>query len=85
MGAQLKDIAKGFEAVNAFPEIKNIPVIIGECDPEGCAACSEQRDPKYGYRNGTMYSSYTAASFARIYELRDQYDINLTGSCILVL
>lgn len=80
MGAQLKDVAKGFEAVNAFPEIKNIPVIIGECDPEGCAACSEKRDPKYGYRNGTMYSSYTAASYARIYELMDQYHINLQGA-----
>jgi xylan 1,4-beta-xylosidase len=80
LGAQLKDIAKGFEAVKAFPEIESIPVIIGECDPEGCAACSEKRDPKYGYRNGTMYSSYTAASFARIYELADLYHINLQGA-----
>jgi xylan 1,4-beta-xylosidase len=72
MGVQLKDIQRAFEAVNSFPELKNIPVIIGECDPEGCAACSEKRDPKYGYRNGTMYSSYTAASFARIFELMDQ-------------
>lgn len=80
MGAQLMDIHKGFEAVNSFPELKNIPVIIGECDPEGCAACSETREPKYGYRNGTMYSSYTAASFARIYELMDQHEVNLKGA-----
>jgi xylan 1,4-beta-xylosidase len=79
MGVQLRDIQKGFEAVNSFPELKNIPVIIGECDPEGCAACSEKRDPKYGYRNGTMYSSYTAASFARIYELMDKYHVDLKG------
>lgn len=79
MGVQLKDIQRAFEAVNSFPELKNIPIIIGECDPEGCAACSEKRDPKYGYRNGTMYSSYTAASFARIYELMDQYNVNLQG------
>jgi len=79
MGVQLKDIQRAFEAVNSFPELKNVPVIIGECDPEGCAACSEKRDPKYGYRNGTMYSSYTAASFARIYELMDQYKVNLKG------
>lgn len=79
MGVQLKDIERAFEAVNAFPELKNIPIVIGECDPEGCAACSEKRDPKYGYRNGTMYSSYTAASFARIYELMDQYKVNLQG------
>ncbi len=80
MGAQLKDIQRGFEAINSFPQLKNIPVIIGECDPEGCAACSAKRDPKYGYRNGTMYSSYTAASFARIYELKDKYGINLQGA-----
>ena len=80
MGVQLKDIQRGFEAVNSFPELKNIPVIVGECDPEGCAACSEKRDPKYGYRNGTMYSSYTAASFARIYELMVAYKANLKGA-----
>lgn len=80
MGAQLKDIQKGFEAVNSFSELKTIPVIIGECDPEGCAACSEKREPKYGYRNGTMYSSYTSASFARIYELMDQHHVNLKGA-----
>src|SRR5688572_16421439 len=79
MGVQLKDIQRAFEAVNSFPELKNIPIIIGECDPEGCAACSEKRDPKYGYRNGTMYSSYSASSFARIYELMDQYNVNLMG------
>ncbi len=80
MGVQLKDIQRAFEAVNSFPELKNIPIIVGECDPEGCAACSEKRDPKYGYRNGTMYSSYTAASFARIYELMDQHHVNLKGA-----
>jgi xylan 1,4-beta-xylosidase len=80
MGAQLKDIQRAFEAVNSFPELKDMPVIVGECDPEGCAACSEKREPKYGYRNGTMYSSYTASSFARIYELMDQYKVNLKGA-----
>jgi len=80
MGAQLKDIQRAFEAVSAFPELKGIPIIVGECDPEGCAACSEKKDPKLGYRNGTMYSSYTACSFARIYELVDQYHVNLRGA-----
>lgn len=79
MGVQLRDVQKAFEAVNSFPELKDIPVIVGECDPEGCAACSEKRDPKYGYRNGTVYPSYTASSFARIYELMDQYKVNLQG------
>ncbi|MEJ2544652.1 MAG: hypothetical protein P8Y99_11345 [Calditrichaceae bacterium] len=79
MGTQLQAIAAGFQAVNSFPELRDIPVIIGECDPEGCAACSGEREPRYGYRNGTMYPSYTASSFAKIYELMDKYKINLRG------
>ena len=80
MGVQLKDIAEGFKIVKSFPEFADLPIIIGECDPEGCAACSWKRDPKYGYRNGTVYPSYTASSFAKIYELMDDYDVNLKGA-----
>jgi len=80
MGTQLDDIARGFAIVKSFPELKDLPVIIGECDPEGCAACSWKRDPKYGYRNGTVYPSYTASSFAKIFELMDEYQVNLLGA-----
>lgn len=79
MGTQLRDVSRGFELVSSIPELKHLPVIIGECDPEGCAACSMQDYPENAYRNGTMYSSYTAASFARIYQLADYYNINLEG------
>jgi xylan 1,4-beta-xylosidase len=37
-------------------------------------------NPSNAYRNGTMYSSYTAATFARKYELEDQYNINFKGA-----
>ena len=74
---QLQNIDSGFAAVAAFPELKDKPVIIGECDPEGCAAC---QGPQLGYRNSTMYSSYTAASFARCYQLADQYGVNFEGA-----
>lgn len=80
MSPQLKAISIGFQAVSSFEEFKNLPVIIGECDPEGCAACSMQKQPQNAYRNGTMYSSYTAASYARIYDLAAQHKINLLGS-----
>jgi xylan 1,4-beta-xylosidase len=80
MSPQLDAVATGFGVVASFPELKDLPVIIGECDPEGCAACSMQNHPQNAYRNGTMYSSYTAASYARIYDLMDQYDINLEGA-----
>jgi len=80
MGTQLRDIETGFKIVASYPELKNIPVIIGESDPEGCAACGMATNPENAYRNGTMYSSYTAASFAREYLLADQYKVNFTGA-----
>lgn len=80
MGKQLRDIDKGFEIVASYPSLKHLPIIIGESDPEGCAACSEQFYPKNAYRNGTMYSSYTAASFARKYELADARGVDLKGA-----
>lgn len=80
MGAQLRDIDKGFEIVASYPTLKHLPIIIGESDPEGCAACSENFHPQNAYRNGTMYSSYTAASFARKYELAAARGVNLAGA-----
>lgn len=80
MGRQLLNIAKGFEIVASFPELKHLPIIIGESDPEGCAACSIEHHPQNAYRNGTMYSSYTAASFARKYDLAHKYGVNFIGA-----
>src|SRR5439155_18771888 len=57
--------------------LKNKPIIIGESDPEGCAAC---QGPSLAYRNGTMYSSYTAACFARKHELAARHGVNLEGA-----
>jgi xylan 1,4-beta-xylosidase len=37
-------------------------------------------NPENAYRNGTMYSSYTAASFARIYDLAERWHVNLQGA-----
>jgi xylan 1,4-beta-xylosidase len=80
MGKQLRDIDKGFEIVASYPSLKHLPIIIGESDPEGCAACSEDFNPQNAYRNGTMYSSYTAASFARKYDLAQARGVNLAGA-----
>ncbi|MEN9401550.1 MAG: hypothetical protein RL091_253 [Verrucomicrobiota bacterium] len=74
---QLKTIETAFATFASYPELKGTPVIIGESDPEGCAAC---QGPQLAYRNGTMYSSYTAASFARKHDLADLHGINLEGA-----
>jgi len=80
MSPQLRDIAEGFKIVASYPQTKNLPIVIGESDPEGCAACGMSTSPENTYRNGTMYSSYTAASFARKYILADSLRVNLLGA-----
>ena len=77
---QLRAIDNGFAIVASYPELKNIPVVIGESDPEGCAACHVRTNPSNAYRNGTMYSSYTAEQVARTWELAERHGVNLIGS-----
>jgi xylan 1,4-beta-xylosidase len=74
---QLRTIETAFNIIGSYPELKNTPIIIGESDPEGCAAC---QGPQMAYRNGTMYSSYTAAVFARKHELAAVHGVNLEGA-----
>jgi len=80
MAPQLNDIQTGFKITASYPETKNLPIIIGESDPEGCAACGMATNPENAYRNGTLYSSYTAASFARKYQLEDETKVNFLGA-----
>ncbi|WP_373285518.1 GH39 family glycosyl hydrolase [Hymenobacter cavernae] len=77
---QLRNIDGHLKIVAKYPQLKNLPIILGESDPEGCAACGMQTNPENAYRNGTMYSSYTAASLAREYALMDAYQANLIGA-----
>ena len=80
MSPQLRDINAGMQIAAAYPETKDLPLIVGESDPEGCAACGMATNPSNAYRNGTMYSSYTAATFARKYQLADKNNANLLGA-----
>jgi xylan 1,4-beta-xylosidase len=74
---QLRDINGAFAVIAGFPELKPKPIVIGESDPDGCAAC---QGANLGYRNTTMYSSYTAASFARKHDLAARHGVNLEGA-----
>jgi xylan 1,4-beta-xylosidase len=76
MSPQLSDADHGFKIIAADPILKDKPIVIGESDPDGCAACL---GPQLGYRNGTMYSSYTAASFPRLVELARRNHVKLEG------
>jgi xylan 1,4-beta-xylosidase len=80
IASQLQDIDTGFGVVASYPELKGRPIIIGESDPDGCAACPSTVYPQNGYRNGTLYASYTDASFARKYQLAEKHGINFEGA-----
>ena len=74
---QLREIDNNLAVIASFPQCKDKAVVIGESDPEGAAAA---QGPQLQYRNGTLYSSYTAASFARKHLLADKHDSNLAGA-----
>ncbi|MHA6719730.1 GH39 family glycosyl hydrolase [Sphingomonas sp. RS6] len=65
-----------FATIAADPVGRTKPIIIGESDPEGCAAC---QGPANAYRNGTMYSSYTAATLPRLQALAARRGLTLEG------
>lgn len=73
---QLLAVERGMEIVASFPEWKNTPIILGESDPEGCAACQGAQE---GYRNGPLYGASVAEATARTYELARKHGANLAG------
>lgn len=79
MSAQLAAIDAGFKIVASFPHWRKTPIILGEWDPEGCAACSAKTNPQNGYRNGPLYASYTTLALKSTLELAASDDVNLQG------
>ncbi len=77
---QLQRIDKNFGAIASFPEYKNLPIVIGESDPDGMAARPVSEAKGLGYRNTTLFSSYTAATLARTYQLAESHGVNIEGA-----
>lgn len=75
--SELKDADRGFALVASFPKFRNLPIVLSEADPEGCAACSSKVNPANNYRNGTLYPAYTAAAYKRLFALADKHKVNL--------
>jgi xylan 1,4-beta-xylosidase len=77
---QLGAIEQGFQIVASFPEFRRTPIILGESDPEGCAACSARSNPQNSYRNGPLYAAYTAETLNNILFLASRERINFLGA-----
>lgn len=77
---QLQSIREGFGIVASFPEWRTTPIILGESDPEGCAACSAKDNPQNLYRNGPLFASYTAEALNSIFALVGEQHVNFRGA-----
>jgi xylan 1,4-beta-xylosidase len=77
---QLTAIKNGFQIVASFPEWRETPIVLGESDPEGCAACSARENPQNAYRNGELFASYTAEAMNSIYALASSEHVNFLGA-----
>jgi xylan 1,4-beta-xylosidase len=75
----LDDVEKGFEIVGSFAKFRDLPIVLSESDPEGCAGCSARVYPQNAYRNGPLYPAYTAAMFTNILKLADKHRANIEG------
>ena len=79
MMPQLRSIDAGFEIVASYPQYRDTPVILGEFDPEGCAACSAEHHPENAYRNGPLYACYEAVMLKNTLDLAAVHHANLRG------
>ena len=76
LSVQLRIVDEAMEVVSRYPRLRNTPIILGEFDPEGCAAAL---GPGWQYRNSLLYPSYTAVSFIKALELAKRHRVNLHG------
>lgn len=80
IGHSLRDISAGFEIVAAFPALRDLPIVLSESDPEGCAACAASLHPENEYRNTSQYASYEAELLDGTLLLAARDRVNLQGS-----
>jgi xylan 1,4-beta-xylosidase len=79
LAQELQDFSRGVEIVRSFPQFQNLPIVVSEADPEGCAACSARVYPPNAYRNGALYASYEAAAMKAIVDIAERGHANLQG------
>ncbi len=79
ISTNLRDVASGFDIVRQFPQFRQLPIILSESDPEGCAACSARDHPENAYRNGPLYAAYTAVALNGILTLAEANHANVEG------
>ena len=77
LATQLRAVERGMQVIASYPEWRHTPIILGESDPEGCAACLS---PQNGYRNGPLYGVSVIEATMRTYELARKYGLTVQGA-----
>ena len=77
ISSELKSTENGFQIVAKYPQLRRVPIILSEADPEGCAGCSMKVNPANAYRNGPLYPTYTAVAMKAMFDLQDASKVNL--------
>jgi xylan 1,4-beta-xylosidase len=77
VGQQVAAVARGMDVVASYPEWHDTPIVLGESDPEGCAACQSAQN---GYRNGPLYGVSVAEATARTWELARAHGVHVQGA-----
>lgn len=80
LGTQLNNIDENLRLISEFPALRGTHAVIGESDPEGCAACSARIHPQNAYRNGPLYGVYLVEHIMRTYELSRRWGIEIDGA-----
>lgn len=79
LATHLNNIRDGIAIANSYPALDGLPIIVGESDPEGCAACPASLYPQNAYRNGPLYGIYVIEATMRALEIARQSGRRIEG------
>lgn len=77
---QLRSVVAGLDIVGTFPEFADVPVVLGESDPEGCAACPTATHPENAYRDGPLYGASIVEATMRTLAIAERAGRSIEGA-----
>ncbi len=76
LGRHLQADDQGMRVVASFPELRSLPIVFTESDPEFCAACT---GPDMAFRTGPLYAASVAEMLTKPVELARMRGVKLAG------
>ena len=70
---------RAMRIIAEYPSLRGLPVILGECDPEGTAAFAPDTHPENRYRQGPIYPVYVLSMLRLLRELAGRHGLDLAG------